>query len=145
MAAELIIDRECNVYSDFDEWPATVRMRFNKADVTKYLKFNKVVRDMDASSVEDHYYADFLDEGGNESEFRSECNYMSIGRSDFYCKGIVKHTEPAIHWESSIVSMELLEESYKVWSTPKKNLPLLMGSLKHKENEALLEQRMKNG
>lgn len=145
MDAVLIVDRECNVYSDFDDEPATVRMTFDKADVTKYLKLSKLVHDMDVSSVEDNYYADFLDEDGNESEFRSECNYISVGRGDFYCKGIVKYTEPAVPWESSTVSMRLLKEARKVWATPKKNLPLLIGSLEYKENEALLEQRMRNG
>lgn len=150
MAKGIIIETGITVYSEWvDDAPDQVRIELPRAFIQRILKLSRAVKELGIDkTVEYDCTPEFLYEDKEEDEvdipMRSELTSLNVGEQDFYWSGIVKHSEPAINWETDVISIRLLRELERVWRTPKSRLPLLLGSLETAEANSELNVRLKS-
>lgn len=140
---------DVHVHDEYFDGPEKAIVEIDRKYVAHILELSKVVKNLKVYCIEEFDYSpEYFDVDYDNEEklipnedFRAEAVLLHITETNFYWGGLVKHTN--IHWETGSAPIKLLQEAMRVWKTPKKNLPTLIGSLKHPEVALELERRLK--
>lgn len=136
------------IYDDFfDERPDKTFVELNHSIVQRILKHIKVVKELNVYKISEFdYRPEFYTLNDNEilvemEDFRVDAVILEVLDSSCFWGGSIKSTN--IGWETDQIGTETLTELDTVWNTEKSRLPLLTGTLKAKEAQELLQERLK--
>jgi len=161
---KIIFDVSCND-EYFDEYPQTAVIEFNREIIERILMLMEKAKEMDVAKICDWsddvewYSNDFYDDEKLEVwDGRYECEMVHIWSDSVSWYAYVKNTSIEFgigsiyktYFEklSGFVDEDItfhisdIMEVIKIYETPKKNLPLLIGDLKSKEANMILTKRL---
>jgi len=92
-----------------------------------------LTRDLDNSTEESPVYKEY--------EELFDCLTLEVSKKDAWWSGYFKDSNSVI--ETSMISIEELDECFKVLNCRQKNLPLLMGTLKTEKAKEIYNKRLK--
>lgn len=165
---KILLNVSCND-EFFDEYPPTAIVEFTKESIERILKLMDTAKYLGVAKICDWDSPEWLtnfpiedDEEPKEWDGRCECEMAYIWHECVswyaYIKdtGIEFGTYDSIYREKLneilkfvdediLIYIDNLNEVIKVYNTPEKELPLLIGSLESKEALSILEKRLKNG
>jgi hypothetical protein len=149
----MVIPLEKEVYIYHSEVDTINRARIEIPDkLIEWLrKMRKIVIDNNIESIADYdaspeYF--YVDDGEDPPEYkepedRVECEKIIVRQNEFYWKGLIKHSDPAIHFETEIISFNDLEDLIKFYEEePLKNMPKFINDDDYSKREIALH-RMK--
>jgi hypothetical protein len=141
-------DLEVNVFDEcFDERPDKAVVEITRPLAKRILQLAAAAKKLKVYKIcEFDYTPEFFIEGDNGEftemlDFRVDAETLEVEEERFRWAGSIKNT--SIGWETGSISIVSMEELETVWRTRKSRLPLLMGTLKTKEAQELLSERMK--
>jgi hypothetical protein len=131
-----------NILSEYrDDDADHISFELNPQFARRLKLLRDTIKKVKAAYIEEWDYPDILNTNDEESDLRSECSTLKVSDTDFHWEGIIKHSE--CRWESDCCNFDGVDEVLKVANCRRKNLPLLIGSLKCNDAKILLEKRMK--
>lgn len=140
-----------SVYSEFlDQEPTHARMDIDEDLIKRLYKLERsVIRNKIAyvafyDASPEYFYED---EGEDPPVFKEpgcsvECEMIVVRRGGFYWKGLIKHSEPASHYETEAMSLKDLKELIKFSELPLSEMPKYINDEDYSKREIAL-RRMK--
>ena len=140
-----------SVYNEYlDQEPTHARVNLTEVQIKRFRDLEKVVIENDVAYLADYdaspeYF--YLDEGEDPPEYkepgcRVECEMIVVRKGGFYWKGIIKHSEPAIHYETDMISFVDLDKIIELYNLPLSEMPKFMNDEDYSKREIALH-RMK--
>jgi hypothetical protein len=127
------IQTEVLCFSDYyDEAPSHARIDLNDKSIAWIKKMHRLVNRNDIAYLADYncdpkyvkIEEDESDTTAQPLEFRVECEMIVVRKGGFYYKGIVKHSDPSIHYETESISIEWLNKLIRFATrTPLSKMP----------------------
>jgi hypothetical protein len=140
-----------SVYNEYlDQEPTHARIILDEKKIKWLRKMEGIVQLNDIAYIADYdcspeYF--YLDEGEDPPEFKEpdcsvECEMIVVRKGGFYWKGIIKHSDPAIHYETDAMSFDYLDELIEFYNLPLSEMPKHINDEDYTKQEIAL-QRMK--
>ncbi len=141
----MILDVSCND-EYYDEYPTHARVILTKGQTKRIIELHKALSVVKAAKICDFDSPDeWLSENNEDKkvpwEGRVDCGMLMVWDEHVRWHDYIKNT--SIEIETSEIPMWEIYEINQVFTTPKKELPLLVGTLKSKEAQGIFEQRLK--
>lgn len=145
------IELSVSVYNEYlDQEPTHARVNLTEAQIKRFRDLEKVVIDNDVAYLADYdasleYF--YLDEGEDPPEYKEpgcsvECEMIVVRKGGFYWKGFIKHSNPAIHCETDMISFVDLDNIIKFYNLPLSEMPKYINDENYSKREIAL-RRMK--
>lgn len=125
----------CN--NEFSDAPSYAKIELSHKLVDRILALNKAVTEIDAIKISDWCPPDeWLDYEEAVWDGRTECEMMNVYDTYVSWSAYIKNTSDLI--EADTVTIDFIKEIHTVYHTNKKDLPLLIESLKNDESKGTL-------
>jgi len=141
----MILDVSCTD-EYYDDHPTHAKVEFTVESIERILLLNETLINLKALKISDWDSIEWCSEDEFEKlqewDGRYDCEMVVVW--DNWVRWTTYLKDTSILFETSEITIKELREIHKALSTPLKELPLLIGSLKE-EATTILEKRLKNG
>jgi hypothetical protein len=133
-----------------DQGPTHARVQLDDKLIEWLRKMERVVKRNKIEYIADNNCAPiyfYLDEGEDPPVLikpgcNVECEMVVVKKGGFYWKGIIKHSDPAVHYETDLMSFNHLKDMIEFYNLPLSEMPKYINDDDYTKREISL-QRMK--
>lgn len=148
-AKEITLTFPVTVYSEHsNNDPDIAKVTFSPELIKRIRKLSEVVKQNDATYIAIYDYTPDLfnreDEELDTTEWggATECQMLIVKDTDFYWKGLIKHTD--WNWETEACTFKYLDEILTIAALPIGNMPTYMND-EDEDVRELAKKRMREG
>lgn len=126
------IETEVTVYGEYvDEEPNIARTKLTEEKIAWLKKMQRVIKRNKIVYLTDYDCIDYFHKDETEEEEDSiseytmvECEMVVVKKDGFFWKGVIKHSDPAVHYETELITFKYLDELIQFYTdTPANQLP----------------------
>lgn len=123
---------ELSVYNEFfDQEPTHARVQLDEKLIEWLRKMERVVKRNKIAYIADYecspeYF--YEDEGEDPPVFTEpgcivECEMVVVRKGGFYWKGLIKHSDPEVHYKTDLMSFDHLKDLIEFYNLPLSEMP----------------------